>query len=457
MTVKEKPQRFTLRKEYFGGIIHDVKTMSCELLTPKEFLLLSDFKNGKFSFVKDLERLDVKTRNTIDRLQTKGVIAISDSGKLSIEKTRFVEPPLQIPQGCLTAPIRVYDTYTKRCNLNCEQCFVNNKSDFPEVRRTTEETRIIMEKFYEVGTMEWRFTGGEPVSCPDLFEVIKVAKTLGMAVMLNTNGCWNETISERVLNSGINEIIVSLEGREKINNKRRGAGVFNRVMQTLNRIATHNKSNSDQKIGVTLNMTIAKDNIAEVDFVVHLGANYGYNINFVPLRPYGNALKEMKNEMLSTEEYMRFSEKVQKLREEPIVRNSGIKLIHRNTDLFCPNYPDKSKNPFPFNYSECGSLSTSFGLCPDGRANVCSFLMNDPRFLGPNLLEVSVHEAWLHPKMELFRRVKKIGCIACKYYMRQCEGKCRVMVLGNGGKIVDKKLIGDDPYCYASLMTEQNK
>ena len=273
-----------------------------------------------------------------------------------------------------------------------------------------------------------------------------------MGVMLNTNGCWNDEMAEKLLNAGIFEIIISLEGREEANDRRRAPGVFKNIMWTLDRIKQYNKNNPEKRIMVTLNMTIAKDNVNELDFVVRLGARKGCNVNFVPLRPYGRTITDLRDKMLSTDEFKEFSRNVQMLREDPEVQDSGIRIIHKNMDLFCPDYPDKSQLPFPFNYSTCSALATGFGLCPDGRVNACTFLMDDPEFKGPSMLDVSVHEAWLHPKMERIRRAKRIGCCGCRFHMKQCEGKCVAMVLANGGKIEDGKLKGSDPYCFRHLM-----
>jgi len=56
---------------------------------------------------------------------------------------------------------------------------------------------------------------------------------------------------------------------------------------------------------------------------------------------------------------------------------------------------------------------------------------------------------------KLFRRATKVGCSNCRFYRHQCEGKCRAMVLANGGKIANGKLIGRDPYCFGGLMTKE--
>ena len=360
----------------------------------------------------------------------------------------------RIPDGCLTAPIRVYDTITRRCALNCEQCCVSSTAKFDENRRSHEQTLEIMRKFQAVGTTEWRFTGGEPTSCDDFLECVKAARMLGMEVMVNTSGCWNRRVREELPTMDVRNVIVSLEGREAVNDHRRAPGVFQEVMQTFDRIDQVNASISRRSIRVTINMTIAQDNVGEIEHIAKLAARRGYNLNVGPLRPYGRSLTHMQGKMLTTEGFKRFSALVQKVREDAEIVASGIKIIHRNMDLYCPDYPDYSIRPFPFNYSSCGALTTGFGLGPDGRTNACTFMMDDPDFQGLSLLDHSVQDAWLHPKMERMRRARRIGCEKCRFYMRQCEGKCPAMVLANQGCIENGRLLGRDPYCF---LEEKNK
>jgi len=443
-------KRFTLRQEYFGGIIHDSKNMFCEIISPGQFDLLANMTNGQNGTIHEND-LSVD----IQKLKDKGIISTDSDGLIRLNNIRLVDPPAIIPDDCLTAPLRIYHTITRKCNLDCKQCLASSTADFVEERMTIDQIKMVMQKFYDMGCMEWRFTGGEPTSYPDLIEAIQFAKGLGMAVMLNTNGCWSKKMSETIPTLGLDEIILSLEGREEINDSRHNPGVYKKVLQAMDLIAAFNQANPDQKIKVTLNMTIARDNVDEVEYVIRLGASYGFNVNFVPLRPYGRTLTNLQGVMLSTKEFKDFSENVQQIRELPEVKDSGIKVIHRNMDLFCPDYPDKSELPFPFNYSACGALSTGFGLCPDGRVNACSFLMDDPEFVGPSLLDSTVQEAWLDDSMEHFRKAKKVGCPNCEFYMNQCEGKCQAMVLANNGEIKDNKLIGHDPYCYRALMQKE--
>lgn len=444
----KKPERFTLREEYFGGIVHDVKEMTCHILSKRQTGLLSMISDDTEVIpIREYEEIGYD-KSEMEKFADMGILSF-ESDKMRVKGIRKVRLPVK--NGCLTAPIRIYHTFTRKCNLNCPQCCIASEADTEDNRMTMEEFENVVRKFFEAGTMEWRFTGGEAPSCPDFLQAVAIVKKYGMAVMLNTNGCWSQEFTDKILQAGLTEVIVSLEGSEQVNELRR-PGAYWKTIETLGRISEYNIANPGTKIKATINMTVARDNVNEVEFIVRLGADYGYNVNFVPLRPYGRTPSCLPETMLSTEEFMEFSRKVQELREVPEIRSSGIKIIHRNMDLFCPDYPDKSENPYPFNYSDCGALSTGFGLCPDGRVNVCSFLLDDPEFLGPNMKDVSVQEAWLHPRIEHFRRVKKLNCNNCRFYMNQCEGKCRAMVLAEGGRIRNGKLFGNDRYCFRSLM-----
>lgn len=246
---------------------------------------------------------------------------------------------------------------------------------------STEQSKELIARCYALGVPEWRFTGGEPTFCDDFFEIARYAKNLGMALMLNSNGCFDHSVLEKVREIGFAEIIISLEGDEEVNDRRRSSGSYRKIVRTLDCLAAYNQAYPDKASRVTINMTVARDNFSQVPYVIRFAADRGFNTNFVPLRPYGRSLKKLKKQMLSTEEFMGLGRLAQDLREDPDIKASGIRIIHKNMDLFCPDYPDRSPEPWPFSYGDCGALTTGWGIGPDGRANACSFLMSDPYFV----------------------------------------------------------------------------
>jgi len=448
--MKAKIYRYTLRKEYFGGIIHDTKTLNIEILTKDEYTFIASIVKG----LKIKKNLGEKLATTkVKQFINKGYIITNKKGRLEAPEMRSIKPPKKINEGMLTAPIRIFDSYTRRCNFNCDQCYFSSSAFVTEVRRTIDETKKIIKKFYDSGTMEWRFTGGEALIIPDLFEAIKEAKKYGMNVGIYSNGWWVESIAQKVFDSGIDEIAISLEGRPEINDKRRRKGGYDRAIQTFERIYKFNKKNPNKSIKVIIATAVGKDNLKDVPFLVDLVAKYGFNINFIPLKPSGRARYTLTDEMLNPVEYKEFAKIVQNLRKN--VKKSGIKISLKYKDLYCPTYEDKSNKPFPFNYAECGALTTYLSMLPNGQVFSCPFILDvdsEGKYMGPNMINFSVDEAWNHPNFERYRNAEKVGCTDCKFYMNQCRGKCRATVLGFGGKIEDGKLIGDDPQCFAQLI-----
>ena len=224
----KKNLRFAFRKEYFGGLLLDFENYTSEILNSKEYDFLEEIENGK-NFFQNLQ--NPKLKKFITKLQQRNIIEITPWGELLINNIRRIHPPQRIPKDYLSAPLKVYDTYTRRCNLACKQCYASANPNFVEKRRTIFQTKAIMRKFYEVGVMEWNFTGGEPTIIPDLLDAIKIAKRFKMKVSINTNGCWEPRITKKILISGVDEFIISLDGREKTHDKKRGPGIFKKVIK----------------------------------------------------------------------------------------------------------------------------------------------------------------------------------------------------------------------------------
>lgn len=442
-------KRFTLRNEYFGGILHDSKETKVDILTHQQYNLIRDLNSeqGRKKAKQEKEKSTNFERLLLDLIS--GNALDKDFNPVNV---RSVVHPIPLPPRTLASPVRIYDTYGFACNMHCKRCSNESGSDgFNKERRSVSATRSIMQKCHDAGTMEWRFTGGEPTVNPNFLESVHIAKSLGMSVMLNTNGWWEDAMVDPILNAGITEIIISIEGSEPVHDRLRKEGGYAHIMQTIDAIQRFNSANPERAIRVTLNQTVGKANLQDVEHIVKLGAKLGFFVNFVPTRPYGRA---KLSDLLTTQDFMSLSRTIQALREEPEVKKSRIKVIHKNMDLFNPDLPNKSAMPYPFNYSACGALSTGLGLCPDGRTDACSFLIGDQNFVGMNLAnpDVSIYDAWLDPKFEVIRQAEKVGCQNCEYYMQQCEGKCYAMVLAEGGKIESKKLLGTDRNCFRAQM-----
>ena len=87
---------------------------------------------------------------------------------------------------------------TERCNNDCIHCCINLPAADADARArelTTAEIQRILAEAAELGCLQVRFTGGEPLLRQDFEEIYVSARTLGLKVLLFTNG---RLITERL-------------------------------------------------------------------------------------------------------------------------------------------------------------------------------------------------------------------------------------------------------------------
>ena len=77
----------------------------------------------------------------------------------------------------------------ERCNYRCRFCFAKF-SDVPELCNDLEKSKVLLKKLRDLGVEKINFTGGEPLLCRNLGELVKYAKELGMATSIVTNGYY---------------------------------------------------------------------------------------------------------------------------------------------------------------------------------------------------------------------------------------------------------------------------
>lgn len=81
---------------------------------------------------------------------------------------------------------------TERCNNNCIHCSINlpaNDLDARQRELTTSQVKDILQQAATLGSLEVRFTGGEPLLRADFEELYLFTRRLGVRVLLYTNGC----------------------------------------------------------------------------------------------------------------------------------------------------------------------------------------------------------------------------------------------------------------------------
>lgn len=365
-----------------------------------------------------------------------------------------------LPKDCLSAPSKVYLELTRRCNLFCKNCY-NSSSNKTKDELSTEEIFKIIDILSERGCFELRLTGGEPTLRDDFLDIVKYAKDKELFLSLGTNGVWKEGLAEKIISSGIRNVIISIDGPEDINDGIRGKGSFKKAIESINAL------NKTGNITIKINFTFGKDNLKYLEDVAEIAyKNKVSALNVSPIRLTGRASE--KQERLATKEDM-------------------LDLVRR-INILRKKYPFKIQTYFDILGKECGCEDSKFpsslfnkescaagievmvinptgdvyGCAVSPGANIISEITDKDKislkqeFTAGNLRKENMMKIWLDSsRWEIYRNLdknKSRKCKSCRHYIKNCFGNCVI-----SSYIHNKKPDAADPYCFVDLIGDNNE
>lgn len=204
------------------------------------------------------------------------------------------------------APLALLISPTMRCNLACEGCFAGEYS--PDQDLTPEMLQSIVVQANAIGVSIFTILGGEPFLRPDLLDLI--ARNPDSFFQVFTNGTLlTDRVIERLARIGNAAPMLSLEGDREYTDMRRGDGVYDLIMQTMDKLR-------DAGVAFGYSATVMRRNFREVmspEFVgalVAKGCMIDWNFLYMPI-----GREPDMGHMLTAEERNEFREGVLKLRE----------------------------------------------------------------------------------------------------------------------------------------------
>ncbi|HPG59896.1 MAG TPA: radical SAM protein [Candidatus Wallbacteria bacterium] len=166
-------------------------------------------------------------------------------------------------------PIVVWNS-TKACNLGCKHCYISaNQAPDPD-ELTTSEAMAFIDDIAFFGAPTLLFSGGEPLTRHDLFDLGKYAKARGLRTVISTNGTLiDETAAGKIKEAGFSYVGVSLDGLRDINDHFRGLdGAFDSAMEGIK-----NCLRAGVKVG--LRFTINRANYEQIPDIFDIMAETG--------------------------------------------------------------------------------------------------------------------------------------------------------------------------------------
>ena len=178
---------------------------------------------------------------------------------------------------------------TFKCNLTCYMCGQwGDQGVFKEFGHETLRQQLSFDEIKrlvdDLASYRPNITlfGGEPMLYKNWTDVVAYIKQKGMRCNMVTNGTLMSVYAERIINSGMDEIILSLDGTEEIHDKTRGEeGTFRSLAEGVATVARLRSEANANHPKLNINCTIAETNYANLEELVDIAEAMGAdNINF---------------------------------------------------------------------------------------------------------------------------------------------------------------------------------
>ena len=183
---------------------------------------------------------------------------------------------------------------TKACNLRCPHCYMDGgKKAANEL--TTQECLSLIDELNTLGTEMLILTGGEPLLRKDIFEIAQHASSLGIWVVMGTNGCLiNDNSVKKMIECGVQGVAISIDSIDpkKHDQFRGGPDAWHHAVRALEIC----RDNGLQVLVQTTVMEMNYDEIPELlKFAREKGA-WSFNLYFLVQTGRGQLLNDLSAE-----------------------------------------------------------------------------------------------------------------------------------------------------------------
>jgi len=153
--------------------------------------------------------------------------------------------------------------FTNRCNLSCMHCYSKSTLDETDTL-TTEMIQKTILQMKNNGIKFIIFSGGEPLTRKDIFEIADFCKQNGIITYLSSNGLYFTKGNIQKIVDTFNYVGVSIDGDEDTHDRFRGLkGAFR---ETLKAVLLANSTGA--KVGIRF--TITKETIDSLNYMFEL-------------------------------------------------------------------------------------------------------------------------------------------------------------------------------------------
>lgn len=294
---------------------------------------------------------------------------------------------------------------TLRCNAKCKHCGSRAGENIKRQEElTTEQIKTTLQDIankYDASKILLNITGGEPLVREDLFEVMAFAKKLGYPWGMTTNGILiNDDIIQKMKETGMSTISISLDGIEESHDEFRGVkGSFSKILENMHKLK---KANFLNYLQIT---TVAnKININELENMYKIVQELQIDSwRIVNMDPIGRA-EDNKELALDKEDYKYLLNFIKEKRKK-----SKFDVTYGCTHFVGMEYEKEIRNHMFF----CVTGFTTASILYNGDIYVCPSVERRKELVQGNIKTDNFIDVWEN-KFKWFRNLDKLKCEECE-------------------------------------------
>lgn len=274
-------------------------------------------------------------------------------------------------------PLALIAELTHRCPLHCVYCSNPLELAQRSTELSTEDWSRVFREAAALGVLQADFTGGEPLTRPDILDLIRTARTAGLYVNLITSGMpLDESRLESLVQAGLDHFQLSFQGaREETAQEISGTKAHAHKLRVLEWLKRH-------RVAVTLNFVIHRRNVDQLPEMLTLAeSSSATRVEFAHVQYYGWAFAN-RDSLLPTREQLTQSIDFLKKAQEPLAGKIKVEYV-------VPDYYAKYPKPCMGGWARKLMLIT-----PSGDALPCHAAKVIPRLTFENVKNCSLTEIW---------------------------------------------------------------
>ncbi len=285
-----------------------------------------------------------------------------------------------------TAPQQIRTTYlhlTRACNLGCEYCYFDAGEQMA-AELTHDELRKLLEEIELISPQKVVFTGGEPLLRNDVYDTANAFRNIfngkNTVLCLISNGILIDRRVAQKVAKYFDEVRISVDGPEEINDKIRGNGAFRGALKAIRNLRNAGINPSVSITITSLNLPVLAEFLSFL-----LDETFVTEFHLVPFRPVGRGAE----------------------RQDLICSWKEAQIAI--TDFWCRRFGRTSTSGVPNDYSlvNCGNcgVGSYINIWPDGSVYPCHVL-SVPDFLLGNVRQTALPEIIM--ESETLRRLENL-------------------------------------------------